>query len=63
MAEIKRPDYFRYLVIKTTARGACEVLYCTDDEEAATHADIEAIRYYAEEIEAGDCRIDLYKIW
>ena len=63
MAEIKTPDYFRYLLIKTTARGACEVLYGTDNEEAATHAAIEAIRSYGEEIEAGACRIDLYKIW
>ena len=61
--ENKKPDYFRFLVIKTSARGACEVLYGSDDEEAATHADIEAIRSYAEEIEAGACRIDLYKIW
>lgn len=63
MPEIKKPDYFRFLLIRTTAQGVCEILFTTDNEEEATTANVQALDSYSEEISAGLCRIDLYNIY
>ena len=61
--ETKTPDNYMYLIIKTSARGACEILFAHDNEERAEDALIIALKSYAEDIKSGACRIDMYKYY
>lgn len=57
------PDNYRFLIVATYKSGRCAVLFSTDNEDALTVANCQALDLYKEEIEEGKMRIDAYKIY
>ena len=58
-----RPDYWRFLIVKTDQNGQTEVLAGTDDEEEMTSFVIAAFKAYDGPLSKNECRIDCYKIY
>ena len=58
-----KPDYFRFLIVKTDSAGCCSVIFSTDSEEALSVAMCQAWETYKEEIAKNEIRIDSYNIY
>lgn len=61
---MKTPDNYRFLIVATYKDSRnVKILFATDNEEALTIANCEALDLYREEIEEGKIRIDAYKVY
>lgn len=60
---MSKPDYYRFLIVKTDSAGRCSIIYSTDNEEALSVAMCQAWETYKEEIAKNEIRIDSYSIY